>query len=307
MPDKDKDQHRGWRKKKHEKQPKTPIQSKAAGEDTSATAAPVERVIERHRPPPLDKLGWRKTTAGATNLSDRSLLETSHASRSQTPVGPAPSSTSGGNDGIEETRSEVGSAATTPGRKSTPKPKLSRYLSDYLSLSSAAKGPEFLAPWDDNSPLRFESPVDPLVSVQAVRYHIGHHGLERIPVEHSNGILRVFEDYGKVRENKEHLDRLLQETLQGFKSAEESWATTESHYQAEIRRLELLIARGSPGMPELMQVRQGTIVNRKQQHRKMLSTDQIETAFEFPERDQLDEQIRQKSQQGKAVRITLRR
>jgi hypothetical protein len=67
-------------------------------------------------------------------------------------------------------------------------------------------------------------------------------------MEHNSGLFRVFEDYRKVREQKESLSLLLEETLKDWKRAEEHWMHSKGRYGAEIRRLELLIARGTSGM-----------------------------------------------------------
>jgi hypothetical protein len=69
-----------------------------------------------------------------------------------------------------------------------------------------------------------------------------------IPIEHNSGLFRVFEDYRKVRENKERLESLLQDTFRDWRIAENHWSAAEGKYDAEIRRLELLIARGTSGM-----------------------------------------------------------
>jgi hypothetical protein len=73
-----------------------------------------------------------------------------------------------------------------------------------------------------------------------------------IPVEHNSGLFRVFEDYRKMREHKEGLEKLLKDTLQDWDKAEKHWGQAEACYNAEIRRLELLIARGTSGMTGLV-------------------------------------------------------
>jgi hypothetical protein len=73
-----------------------------------------------------------------------------------------------------------------------------------------------------------------------------------IPVEHNSGLFRVFEDYRKVREHKERLEKLLKDTFHDWGRAEKHWSQAEARYNAEIRRLELLIARGTSGMTGLV-------------------------------------------------------
>jgi hypothetical protein len=69
-----------------------------------------------------------------------------------------------------------------------------------------------------------------------------------IPLHYNSGILRVFEDYRKVREERARLENLLHETFEGYRAAERFYDNAEAEYQAEIRRLELVIARGTLGM-----------------------------------------------------------
>lgn len=69
-----------------------------------------------------------------------------------------------------------------------------------------------------------------------------------IPIEHYNGLFRIFEDYRKIREQKERLGEMMEDTIQDWTKAEEQWRCAEDRYGAEIRRLELLIARGTAGM-----------------------------------------------------------
>lgn len=278
MPDK------GWRKRLQDKRPKTPVQSKPVSANTPVADETTNDPVERDHLQGPDKKGWRKTY---------------HGSRPQTPIG-APTTASAGGE-TEETRSEVGSETTAPRRRSAPKPKLSRYLSDYLSLTASSKSPELSEPWSEERPLIIEPPLDPFVVVQAVRFHICNSSQTPIPVPHNSGILRVFEDYRKVREQKERLDGLLHETLEGYRTAEESWAREKGSYQDEIRRLELIIARGTSGMAGLIQARQGTIVNHRRAHQKTLSSNRLETAYEFLTQDQLDERIRLSSQKGKTT------
>jgi hypothetical protein len=120
-----------------------------------------------------------------------------------------------------------------------------------------------------------------------------------IPPEHHSGLLRIFEDYRKSREHKKKLEDLLKETLEGYKSAEEFWRTKEDHYQAEIRRLELLIARGTTGLLGVMAARKESVVKRVRPRRKLQSTAQSMAKYEYLSSEKLDEQIKMRSQKGR--------
>ncbi|KAF2738209.1 hypothetical protein EJ04DRAFT_429414 [Polyplosphaeria fusca] len=191
---------------------------------------------------------------------------------------------------------------TSSRRKSDTKPKLHRYWSNLTGLSPDKPPVIVSEPWSEDFPL-FPPPfVDPLEVVQSVRSHINRIPTESIPLQHTSGLLRVFEDYRKVREAKERLDALIKDLVEDYKKAEETWNETEDRYQAEIRRLELIIARGASGMSVLMKARQGSIIDKRQSNKKRMRKDPAMTAFELLTRDQLDVEILQRSQ-----RVNLRR
>lgn len=134
-----------------------------------------------------------------------------------------------------------------PSPRKPTKPKLARYISGYLSIKDASKESDFAEPWVEMPPPYTEY-VDPLVSLQSVFSHMTSNPARPIPLHLNSGIFRIFEDYRKVREEKERLEILLHETFEAYRSAEEFHDNTEIEYQAEIRRLEILIARGTSGM-----------------------------------------------------------
>ncbi|KAF2743672.1 hypothetical protein M011DRAFT_461511 [Sporormia fimetaria CBS 119925] len=267
---------KGWRKRLQEKRPKPASQPKggslSAATDSSSSTALLDRVL----PSNPDKPSWRKTY---------------HGSRPETPL--ATSATPTLLDDAEDSRSEAGSDATTGRGRSNTKPKLSRYLSDYLSLTTP-KSPDFpfSEPWNEDQPYEIEPPVDPLVAVQQIRSHIGEKSREPIPLEFNSAILCVFEDYRKVREEKERLDALMQQSLDGYKADLEVWEEREGRYKDEIRRLELFIAHGTSGMAGLMKARQGSVLDREHKRRQTLSSvTPQESGHSFP-KEKLDDQIR---------------
>jgi hypothetical protein len=276
MPDK-----KGWRNRLQEKRPKTPVAVKSAGEASHAQNDTADgKSTGKHRSQQMDKLNWRPSCP-------------------QIPA-TVPSALAGVDRGdVEDARSDITNLdATTPSRPNIPRPRLSRFMSDYLTLSNTSKGVAFSEPWSEDAPPILEPPMDPLLAVQAVRSHIYNLSTKPIPVDHNSGLLRVFEDYRKIRYERDRLDAILQETLEGYKTAEETWLATEARYESEIRRLELLIARGTTGMTGLMHARQGTVVDRKRPHRKTLSADRLETVHGFLSQNQLDEEIKSRIQKG---------
>lgn len=278
---------KNWRDRLHEKRPKTPVQP-TINYSTGANPEQNDKLFTEHYRPQLpEKVGKRRTY---------------HGSAPQSPL-LTPMLTSIPGDGEldtnQETCSDVGLEVTTPRRKSGQRPKLSRYISDYLFLSNAPKTSDvFSEKWNENNRPLIEPPPDPLITLQAVRSHITRIPSTTLPTEHNSGILHIFEDYRRVREEKERLDVLIRETLERYTLAEAAWAATEDRYQEEVRRLELIIAQGRSGMSALIKARQGSVVDRKRTHRKTATTGLPQMASEFLTPDQIDEQIRLQCQKG---------
>ncbi|KAF2278487.1 uncharacterized protein EI97DRAFT_456875 [Westerdykella ornata] len=272
---------KGWRKKLHDRRPKTPLEVKGTGDGVTENEKPTDQPATTPAAK-ADKPFWRKTL---------------HDSRPQSALGLHVAASRG--DDTNGSRRDSGSsisALPAPRARNETRPKFARYLSEYLSLTAGPK-PEFPfpEPWDEDAPFEPEPPVDPLFALQHIRSHIGNRGWIPLPVQHNSGILRIFEDYQKVREEKERLNDLLKNTLDDFQIAEESWGEEKSRYQDEIRRLELLIAQGAPGMVGLMEARQGSVVERP---RKTPSSDQPEVVYKPMTMDQLDSEIKVRSQKA---------
>lgn len=206
----------------HSKQPKKQHQATTPLRvDSNLPAAPEEPVDRRRQ------ASWRKTL---------------HGSRPQTPVSTLATAV----DDIEDTQSE---RSETPTARRDSRPKLARYTSLFTSIKETAKTPDFSEPWGEDAPQLFQSHVDLIQVMQSVQSHIMN-SYSPLPSEHHSGLLRLFEEYRKIREQKERLDTLLRDVLRDWGQAEECWNQFEDRYNAEIRRLELIIARGATGMAE---------------------------------------------------------
>ncbi|CAE7175839.1 hypothetical protein HRS9139_03455 [Pyrenophora teres f. teres] len=176
-------------------------------------------------------------------------------SRPQTPVSAVPITPVF--EDTDEARSE---RSETPAPRRDSKPKLARYTSLFANFKDNSRASDFSEPWSEDAPPVFPPYVDPLDALQAVRLHMVN-SCQPIPLEHYSGLFRIFEDYRKAREQKERLGDLMEVILQDWEKAEEQWRLAEDRYVAEIRRLELLIVRGTGGMTGLMQARQGSVVD----------------------------------------------
>ncbi|KAF2500711.1 hypothetical protein BU16DRAFT_614429 [Lophium mytilinum] len=211
----------------------------------------------------------------------------SHPTRSKTPVA----------DDFDDRHSDNGSERSTS--RLRPRPKLTRYLSNYLAISAPQKSDELFSDnfWDNlGQPVDVEPKVDPYMVVQSISTMLLRNPNKPLPVAHNSSILHLVENYRNLREEKEKLDELLKETLDGYKEAEERWSAEEHNFRSEIRRLELIIARGKQGMTELMRARQGSVIHRKRKVHKTPSEEQLETAYEFLWRDQVSQDMMREGQ-----------
>ena len=277
-----------WRKKLHSKQSKDISTQTKVG---SVQDAIPDEPNDRYRPH-----NWRvvsQTTRPETPLNANEVPNT--------PV----------TEDVDDAQNEH-SEHSMP-RPST-KPKLARYTSLFTSFKESTKGPDFAEPWGENAPQTFQPYVDPLNALQAIRSSMTIASSTPIPLEFHSSLFRIFEDYRKVRDEKDVLEAMAQDLLRDWGEAEEHWKDSELRYNAEIRRLDLLIARGTGGMTRwvlssllrvrslplhrLFQARQDSIVDRKRLDKRTMSTNNLVPTDSFLSPKQLEEAIKMKAHQG---------
>jgi hypothetical protein len=286
--------NRGWRKKIGGK-PKEQPPFRTDSDDIVAT--PPTEILSAVDTNDRRYHGWRKTIA---------------VSRPSTPMTTAPPTST--QDNVEDTRSEI-SGASTPRRGS--RPKTARYTSMFATHKEEPHDSIFSEPWSlDNPPKKAAawSYVDPIVAMESIHSHMCKNYLVPIPLEHSSGLFQIFDDYRKLRSHKEHLEARERDAVDHSREVTAQWHQSEILYEDEIRRLELLIARGTTGMAgyvtvrynyrvyltghSLMEARRGTVVDRKGQHRKTISTDRLLSRYQHISSAELDEEINSKTRQG---------
>lgn len=208
--------NKGWRKKKTLKES---VSHTVIGDDIVVLPQPTDQHSSHQ--------GWRRTIS---------------ASRPQTPVNGAPATST-----LRDVDDIAGETQdSTPRRDS--KPKLARYTSLFSSLKDVNKGPEFAEPWSADAPPVFEPYPDPLYALQSLRSFMFKAPSAAIPPSYSNALFRIFDSYGKLREQNQRLEELAQEMIRDWTRMEEHFNMREADYKGEIRRLELLIARSALGM-----------------------------------------------------------
>jgi hypothetical protein len=180
------------------------------------------------------------------------------------------------------------------------RPKLSKYISNYLAITTPVKPEGFSRNfWDTlGEPIIYEPKVDSLQVLESISSTLIDSPHKNLPIQQNSSLLHLLEDYRGLRLEKDKIEELLKQTLDGFKEAEERWTTEEAEYRAEIRRLELIIARGKQGMTELIRTREHSVIKRKRTHHKSPSDEKLETAYEFLSRDHICQDAMKQGQKG---------
>lgn len=219
--------NKGWRMKIGGGKLKDLPPLKTEFEDTVA-ALPVEAASEPNGRP---RRGWRKTIA---------------ASRPLTPITPA--STTPTPDSLEDIRGEQ-TKASAP--RHNPKPKLTRYTSLFSTHKEEPTSPIFSEPWSiDSLPDQEDSwsYVDPINIIESIHSHMCKNYMVPIPVQYTSGLFQIFDDYRKLRSQKEILETREREAHQQSRETTARCLESQEKYESEIRRLELFIVRGMNGM-----------------------------------------------------------
>ncbi|KAI1849497.1 hypothetical protein JX265_012748 [Neoarthrinium moseri] len=94
--------------------------------------------------------------------------------------------------------------------------------------------------------------------------------LERIPLEYNSYVLHLIEGFHDLQEKLESVNAACEEakgaraqTSEDFKTVADEWAKRESQYKAEVKRLEVLLARTSrDGLETVTLARTNSVVNR---------------------------------------------
>lgn len=200
---------------------------------------------------------------------------------------------------------------TTP-RKGL-KPKLSSYFNQFasdvgpsktdLSVDEDLLGPKWSA-WTDDPPQPdaerlIESIMGRLLADPGVRLDSRFNSI----------LLQIFECYRELSEENQGLVSALQQANERYAGAEtamahqiKKWSKERQKYKDEVKRLELLLAKGGRGLAEVTLARQDSLL-RKHGHVESPEEDDddktLETIFEFLEKTKRYEDQMWSSQRGK--------
>lgn len=160
------------------------------------------------------------------------------------------------------------SESSTPQRRPGPRKKISTYF------SKPTKSPEdtITEIWSSGTSADNVSAPDITMMVDAIFIKLCNRPFDGLPAQMNSSILHIIEAYRGLSFEKEHVDDQLKETAGRLEEVEKTWENEELAFRAEIKRLELIIARGKNGMSRLMASRQESVVNRKRYSRTQAAT-----------------------------------
>lgn len=123
----------------------------------------------------------------------------------------------------------------------------------------------------------------------------------------NGSLLQIFEAFRHVNDENIQLQSLLEQEINKCSSLERAihesakqWSREREEFQAEVRRLELIVAKGERGLAEVTLVRQDSLLRYGQRIRDNIKADKtLETVFEFLERTRRREDAKWNSQRGK--------
>ena len=116
-------------------------------------------------------------------------------------------------------------------------------------------------------------------------------------------LMQIFESYRCLKDDKERLQLEVDHETEkrdalerALHHASQQWETEKQDYKAEVKRLELILAKGKRGLAEVTLARQDSLIRHGKQQ-SMGNDETMETIFEFLEKSKRE----WGSQRGKAV------
>lgn len=219
---------------------------------------------------------------------------------------------------IEHEEAEAFLSPTTP-RKGL-KPKFSSYFTQHANTAGPSKK-ESSPPRNDADDAEWPSwpTEDPYPSpdadvlIDSVMCRILGSPYEGLNPRFNGVLLQIFEGFRGLADEKQRLltksdqdnDRLsaMEKAMQ--KSARQ-WNHEQQGYKAEIKRLELLLAKGKRGLAEVTLARQDSLLRLRESEKsaKARKHDTLETIFQFMEKNKRVEEKVWGTQRGMILRRT---
>ncbi|TKA74665.1 hypothetical protein B0A49_05659 [Cryomyces minteri] len=193
----------------------------------------------------------------------------------------------------DEHSETASNAPATPRRRS--RPKFSMHLSNYRLPTVLTLKPEPFSV--DHFPA-----VDPSLShglthnynpnpeqmIDAVFSRLLAEPFKPLPVEYNGPLLQIIEVWRHLKDDKARLTSRLSEeadarhalTLEAEK-AERRWTEEREGYKAEVKRLEMLIAKGKPGLVNVLKARRNSVLRTTRKRPETQPDMNTETVYEF--------------------------
>lgn len=122
----------------------------------------------------------------------------------------------------------------------------------------------------------------------------------------NSSLMMIFEAYRNLRDDNAALKEKLRSEIEcryaaelEAEEAEKRWQQEKTEYRTEVKRLEILIAKGKRGLADVMRARQDSMLQRgRRRESKETHNDQKETVFEFLERTRAEDLDARLSQRG---------
>lgn len=113
----------------------------------------------------------------------------------------------------------------------------------------------------------------------------------------SNDLMRVFEGHRNLKDENESLQVRLEQESEKVRAMHLAWERERKDYKSEVKRLELILAKGKRGLAEVTLARQESVLERGQQARTADESG-LETILEQLEKSKRHDQKTWSSQRG---------
>ncbi|RMY92553.1 hypothetical protein D0862_09457 [Hortaea werneckii] len=196
---------------------------------------------------------------------------------------------------VPETNDDTDGIATPMTPKRGLRPKISSYFTKdpgtaaSVRVDALTSSPCTLPTWPDNE--SFPSP-DAEGLVDSIMCRLMAQPYACLEPRFNGAILRLLENHRCMNDEQQRLQQQLENEVkrgtllyQRLQAAQKQWSDERQDFKAEIKRLELLLAKGKRGVAEVTLAREDSELRRKESIRRSRGIDDgLETIFEFLEK-----------------------